>query len=172
MWIRTLFAAACLSKDIDLRTNIPIILSSPQCHRINPHQSQFRPGAIFNLNLHSRIPFPREQMDSYQYFPRRSIHKLSQSGLDMAWWLWEILNIGGGRGRTGAGGRTKWKEMEFLVSNINISRNVPNCWKVAFTNGEKISKGGEKPLFWTDHLSFSEWPPQIFHIWSWTIVEA
>ena len=77
----------------------------------------------------------------------------------------------GGEGR-GAGGRTKWKEMEFLVSNINISRNVPNCWKVAFTNGEKISKGGEKPLFWTDHLSFSEWPPQIFHIWSWTIVEA
>ena len=41
----------------------------------------------------------------------------------------------------------KVKGNGILVSNINISRNVPNCWKVAFTNGEKISKGGEKPLF-------------------------
>ena len=137
VWISAFFAGACLSKDIDLRRNIPIILS-PQCQPINPHRSQFRQPYSILIS----IPiFPSPRTNGFLPIFSGDVPSINcQRGLDRAWWL---------RGTVpGDGGSTKWKEMEFLVSNINISRNVPNCWKVAFTNGEKISKGGEKPLFW------------------------
>ena len=127
-WIRALFATACLRKDIDLRRNIPIILSQRQRRS---HKS--RPEHPYSIHSGFLGVFPTLGWTKVGFWTR--CPPLS----------------------SGDGGGTKWKEMEFLVGNINISRNVPNCWKEAFTNGEKISKEGEKPLF-----SFTDQPKNLY----------
>ena len=113
-----------------------------QRQHINPHPPQY--SILISIPV---FPFSENKWISTNISRDVSsinCHSLVWTRLGGCGRFWTLV----GGEEEGAGGGTKGKEMEFLVSNINISRNVPNCWKVAFTNGEKISKGGEKPLFW------------------------